>query len=33
VSPKANKDDVAKVEEVEQRLADGEIAKIPTTVK
>jgi basic membrane protein A len=33
VSPKANKDDVAKVEEVEQKLADGEIATIPTTVK
>ena len=32
VSPKANEDDVATVEEVEKKLADGEIADIPTTV-
>ena len=33
VSPKANADDVAAVEGVEKKLADGEIADIPTTVK
>ena len=33
LSPKANKDDVAQVEDVEKKLADGEIADIPTTVK
>ena len=33
LSPKANKDDVAKVEDVEKRLASGEIGDIPTTVK
>ena len=33
LSPKANKDDVAKVEDVEKKLADGEITDIPTTVK
>jgi len=33
LSPKANKDDVAAVEKVEQKLASGEIADIPTTVK
>ncbi len=33
ISPKANADDVAKVEDVERQLADGEIADIPTTVK
>ena len=32
LSPKADKDDVAKVEQVEQKIADGEIADIPTTV-
>jgi basic membrane protein A and related proteins len=32
LSPKADKDDVAKVEQVEQQIADGEIADIPTTV-
>jgi basic membrane protein A len=32
LSPKANKDDVAKVEQVEQEMADGEITDIPTTV-
>jgi basic membrane protein A len=32
VSSKADPDDVAAVEEVEQQLADGEIADIPTTV-
>ena len=31
VSPKANADDVAAVEDVEQKLADGEITDIPTT--
>jgi basic membrane protein A len=31
-SPKANADDLAEVEEVEQQIADGEIADIPTTV-
>ena len=33
LSPKANKDDVAAVEKVEQKLASGEITGIPTTVK
>ena len=33
LSPKANAEDVAAVEGVEQQLADGEIAEIPTTVK
>jgi basic membrane protein A len=32
VSPKANKQDVAKVEQIERKLADGEITGIPTTV-
>ena len=32
LSPKADKDDVAKVEQVEQKIADGEISNIPTTV-
>ena len=32
VSPKANKQDVAKVEKVEKEIADGEISGIPTTV-
>jgi basic membrane protein A len=32
VSPKANKADVAAVEKVEQKLADGQIADIPTTL-
>ncbi|HEU5277711.1 MAG TPA: BMP family ABC transporter substrate-binding protein [Gaiellaceae bacterium] len=32
LSPKANEDDVAAVEKVEQQLADGEITGIPTTV-
>jgi basic membrane protein A and related proteins len=32
LSPKADKDDVAKVEQVEQKIADGEITDIPTTV-
>ena len=32
LSPKADKDDVTKVEQVEQKIADGEIADIPTTV-
>jgi basic membrane protein A len=32
LSPNADADDVAAVEEVEQQLADGEIADIPTTV-
>ncbi len=32
VSPKANKADVAAVKKVEQKLADGEITDIPTTV-
>ena len=32
LSPKADKDEVAKVEEVEQKIADGEISDIPTTV-
>ena len=32
LSPKANPDDVAAVEQVEQQLADGEITGIPTTV-
>jgi basic membrane protein A len=32
LSPKANTDDVAAVEDVEQKLADGEITDIPTTV-
>src|SRR6186997_2547573 len=31
VSPKANKQDVAKVEQIERKLADGEITGIPTT--
>ena len=33
VSPKASKDDVAKVLAVEKKIADGEITGIPTTVK
>jgi basic membrane protein A len=33
LSPKANADDVAAVEKVEQKLAAGEITGIPTTVK
>ena len=33
LSPKANKQDVAAVEKVEQKLAAGEITGIPTTVK
>jgi basic membrane protein A len=32
LSPKADQEDVAAVEEVEQQLADGEITDIPTTV-
>ena len=32
VSPKANADDVAAVEDVEQKLADGEITDIPTSL-
>ena len=32
VSPKANKQDVAKVEQIERKLAAGEITGIPTTV-
>ncbi|HET9242773.1 MAG TPA: BMP family ABC transporter substrate-binding protein [Gaiella sp.] len=32
VSPKADQEDVVAVEEVEQKMADGEIAEIPTTV-
>jgi basic membrane protein A len=32
VSPKANKADVAAVEKVEQKLADGEVPDIPTTL-
>ncbi|HET6683564.1 MAG TPA: BMP family ABC transporter substrate-binding protein [Gaiella sp.] len=32
VSPKANKQDVAATEKVEQKLADGEITGIPTTL-
>jgi len=32
LSPKANADDVAAVEDVEKKLASGEIADIPTTV-
>ncbi len=32
LSPKANTDDVAATEKVEQKLADGEITGIPTTV-
>jgi basic membrane protein A len=32
LSPKANKSDVAAVEKVEQKLADGDISGIPTTV-
>jgi basic membrane protein A len=32
LSPKANKQDVAAVEKVERKLADGEISGIPTTV-
>jgi basic membrane protein A len=32
LSPKANPDDVAAVEEVERKLAEGEITDIPTTV-
>jgi basic membrane protein A and related proteins len=32
VSPKADREDVAAVEEVEQKIADGEIGDIPTTV-
>ena len=32
LSPKANADDVTATEKVEQKLADGEIADIPTTV-
>jgi basic membrane protein A and related proteins len=32
LSPKANADDVAATEKVEQKLADGEITDIPTTV-
>ena len=33
LSPNANPDDVSAVEDVEQKLADGEISGIPTTVK
>jgi basic membrane protein A len=33
LSPKANKQDVAATEKVEQKLASGEISGIPTTVK
>jgi basic membrane protein A len=33
LSPKANKQDVAATEKVEQKLASGEISDIPTTVK
>jgi basic membrane protein A len=33
LSPKANADDVAATEKVEQKLASGEISGIPTTVK
>jgi basic membrane protein A len=33
LSPKANPDDVAAVEAIEKKLADGEIGDIPTTVK
>ncbi len=32
LSPKADEGDVAKVEQVEQKIADGEITDIPTTV-
>jgi basic membrane protein A and related proteins len=32
LSPKANPDDVTAVEEIEKKLADGEITDIPTTV-
>jgi basic membrane protein A len=32
VSPKANGDDIAAVDDVERKLADGEITDIPTTV-
>jgi basic membrane protein A len=32
LSPKANADDVAATEKVEQRIADGEITNIPTTL-
>jgi basic membrane protein A len=32
MSPKANPDDVSAVEDVEQKLADGEISDIPTTL-
>jgi basic membrane protein A and related proteins len=32
VSPKANKQDVAKVEQIERKLADGQITGIPTTL-
>jgi basic membrane protein A and related proteins len=33
LSPKANPDDVAAVEDVEKKLADGEIGEIPTELK